>query len=155
MSDETKIDPKHSTTRLVLRMLGPTIAGLGLLFTVVGFGSFFSSFGTSGPPRYFWCAFVGMPLLFVGGAMCMFAFLGSYARYVFGETAPVHKDTFNYLAEGTQGGVRTVARAVGEGLAEGLHGHGGAGNRCPGCHHDNDSDAKFCKTCGISLIPRA
>jgi len=138
MNEETKLDPKHSTTRLVLRALGPTIAAFGLLFAVIGFGSFFSSFGTFGPPRYFWCAFVGLPLLFVGVAMAMFVFLGSYTRYVIGETAPVHKDTFNYLAEGTQQGVRTVAKALGEGLTAGMHRDGSGTTRCPGCHQHRD-----------------
>jgi hypothetical protein len=121
MSDESKIDPKHSTSRFVLRMLGPTITGLGLLLTVIGFGSLLSSFGSSELPRYFWCVFVGLLLLFVGISMSMFGFLGSFARYVSGEAAPVQKDTFNYLAEGMQEGVKTVATAIGEGLAAGMH----------------------------------
>jgi hypothetical protein len=98
MSEESKIDPKHSTSRLVLRTVGPIIAGLGLVLTVIKFGSLLSSFGSSELPRYFWCAFVGLPLLGVGAAMSMFAFLGSVSRYVSGEAAPVQKDTFNYLA---------------------------------------------------------
>ena len=66
MNEQLKIDPMHSTTRGVLRTLGPTIAILGLLLTVIGFGSFFTSFGTFEPPRYFWCAFAGLPLTVVG-----------------------------------------------------------------------------------------
>jgi hypothetical protein len=150
MSQEPQIDPRHSTTRAALRVLGPALAGVGLLFTVFGFGSFFSSFGTFEPPRYYWCAFVGLPLLFLGAALCLFAFSGSFARYYFGETAPVVKDTFNYLAEGTQGGVRATAQAVGEGLSEGLS-SGAPKATCPRCHQANDADAKFCKHCGAAL----
>jgi hypothetical protein len=65
----------------------------------------------------------------------------------------VQKDTFNYLAEGTQGGVRTVARAVGQGLAAGMRGDGQAGRHCPRCSQGNDADAKFCKGCGAALAP--
>jgi hypothetical protein len=133
-------------------MLGPTITGLGLLLTVIGFGSFLYSFGSHEFPRYFWCIFVGLPLLFVGISMSMFGFLGSFTRYVSGEQTPVMKDSFNYLAEGMQEGVKTVATAIGEGLAAGMHKDGGAGTRCLGCHHDNDFDAKFCKNCGASLV---
>jgi len=43
--------------------------------------SFFSAFGGGGSPRLFWCCFVGVPLLFVDGVMCMFGFMGSVARY--------------------------------------------------------------------------
>jgi hypothetical protein len=152
MIGDSKIDPKHSASRLILRMLGLTILGLGLLFTVIGFGSLLSTIGSFEPPRYFWCAFVGIPLLFVGAAMSMFGFLGTFTRYVSGEAAPVQRDTFNYLAEGVQEGVRTVSTAIGEGLAAGMHNDRSVGKQCLNCHHDNDLDAKFCKNCGISLI---
>src|SRR5579864_9225306 len=112
MSGEPNIDPRHSATRTVLRILGPCLAGIGLVLTVIGVASFFSSFGTFEPPRYFWCAFVGLPLLFIGIALSMAGFYGSFARYFFGEAAPVVKDTFNYMAEGTRGGVRTTAHAL-------------------------------------------
>jgi hypothetical protein len=150
MNQEPNIDRKHSTTKRVLWILGPTVAGIGLLFTVIGVGNFFSSLGTLGPPRYFWCAFIGLPLLVIGLALTHFAFLGSFARYYFGETAPVVKDTFNYLADGTKGGVRTTAQAIGEGLAEGL---ATARPRtiCPRCNQANDPDAKFCKHCGAAI----
>ena len=152
MSDESKLDPGHSTSRQFLRMLGPTTAALGLLLTVIGFGSFLSSFGSHEMPRYFWCAFIGLPLLGVGVAMSQFGFLGSFICYVSGETAPVQKDTFNYLAHGTREGVKTLASAVGEGLAEGIGKDRQAVKRCLSCDHENDSDAKFCKNCGSSLV---
>ncbi|MBV9124043.1 MAG: zinc ribbon domain-containing protein [Planctomycetes bacterium] len=150
MNEEPKLDPRHSTTRTALRILGPTLAGIGLLFTIFGFGSFFSSFGTFEPPRYFWCAFVGLPLLWAGIVLCMLAFYGSIARYYVGEAAPVMKDTFNYLAEGTKGGVRTTAQAVGEGWSEGLSSVTPKAT-CPHCHQANDADAKFCKNCGAAM----
>ena len=152
MSEESKIDPGHSRSKQFLRMLGPTTAALGLLLTIIGFGSLLSSFGSLEPPRYFWCAFVGMPLLFLGAAMSMFGFLGSFTRYVSGEAAPVQKDTFNYLAQGTKEGVRTLATAIGEGLAEGMSKDRHVVKRCPSCDHENESDAKFCKNCGTSLV---
>src|SRR5262245_8761920 len=107
MSDEERIDPNHLRQRALLRFAGVGLAILGLLFTAFGMVSFFSSFGTFEPPRYFWCAFVGLPLLMVGLAICQFAFLGRMSRFVAGESAPVQKDTFNYLAHGAQEGVRT------------------------------------------------
>jgi hypothetical protein len=85
---------------------------------IVGFGSFFASLGGFEPPRFFWCVFVGMPLLFVGLVMCMFGFLGAFQRYVAGESAPVTKDVVNYLGENVQPGVKAVAKAVTEGMIE-------------------------------------
>ena len=112
--------PKHQSARSFLRVAGPLIAVAGLVLMAVGFISFFAAMNGDGSPRYFWCAFLGMPVLFVGIVMCKFAFIGSVARYVAAETAPVAKDTVNYMAEGTQEGVKTVARAVGEGIREGM-----------------------------------
>ena len=103
---------------------GPILAGIGLLLIIIGIGSFFASFGSFQPPRFFWCAFLGMPFLFVGLVLCGFGFQGAVLRYQLGEVAPVTKDTFNYLAEGTQEGMKTVATTIGEGIAAGMSGSG-------------------------------
>ena len=110
--------PKHKETRTFLRVAGAMVAGVGLVFLIIGMASFFSAFGGSGSPRLFWCCFIGMPLLFVGGVMCMFGFMGAVARYTAAEQVPVATDAITDLAEGTQGAVKTVARAVAEGVRE-------------------------------------
>ena len=113
------MDPQHDQIRSLLRAVGPVILVVGIIFTIVGFGSVLSTaFGrpTFGPPRLFWCAFVGIPLMGLGGVICKFAFIGAVSRYIADEVAPVGKDVVNYMAEGTQDAVRTVAAAVGEGL---------------------------------------
>ena len=111
--------PKHKPVRTFLRVAGPLLALVGVILIGVAFISFFSAMGGSGMPRYFWCGFVGMPFLFIGVVMCKFGYLGSVVRYVAAETAPVAKDTANYMAEGTQEGVKTVARAITLGIQEG------------------------------------
>jgi hypothetical protein len=110
--------PKHKETRSFLRVAGLVVASVGVIFLIVGMASFFSAFGGGDSPRLFWCCFVGVPLLFVGGVMCMFGFMGSVARYTAAEHVPVATDAINDLAEGTQGAVKTVARAVAEGVKE-------------------------------------
>ena len=144
------IDPRHEDVRAVLRLVGPAVALVGLLFTVVGIGSFFSSFGTFEPPRYFWCAFVGLPLLAIGVGISKFAFMGAIGRYVAGEVAPVGKDVVNYMAHGTRDAVREVAGAIGDGLRSGPAGERSA-VACPSCRADNEADASFCKSCGSAL----
>jgi hypothetical protein len=109
---------KHKGARSFLRVAGPLVAAVGLILLIVGTVSFFSAFGGDGSPRLFWCCFVGIPLLFVGGVMCMFGFMGALARYTAAEQVPVATDAINDLAEGTQGAVKTVARAVAEGIKE-------------------------------------
>ena len=88
----------------------------------VGMISFFAAFGSFQPPRLFWCCFVGMPILFVGLVMSKFGYFGSVIRYVAAESAPVAKDTVNYMADGTKDAVKTVARAAAEGIQEGKRG---------------------------------
>src|SRR5438876_396351 len=118
MNENRLQSPRHSGIRDLLRIGGPLIAAIGLLFMIVGFGSFFASFGSFEPPRYFWCAFVGMPLLFIGIAACMFGYLGAFQRYVAGESAPVAKDVVNYMGENIQPGVKAVTKAATEGVIE-------------------------------------
>ena len=52
--------------------------------------------------------------------MCLFGFVGAFARYVAAEQAPVARDTVNYMAENTQDAVRTVARAAAQGVTESI-----------------------------------
>jgi hypothetical protein len=112
---------QHSSIRIILCVGGPAIAGAGLVFMIIGIGSFFTAFtaaASSEFPRYFWCAFVGIPLLFIGSGMCMFGFMGTVQRYVAGESAPVAKDVVNYMGENIQPGVKAVTKAVTEGVIE-------------------------------------
>jgi ribosomal protein L40E len=147
------LDDRHAPARDALRAFGPILVAVGLIFTVIGIGSFFASFGSFEPPRYFWCAFVGLPLLGVGVGITKFAFLGAVTRYVASETAPVAKDTINYVAHGTKDAVREIASAVGEGLRSG--GAPAAVLRCAACNAENDADARFCKGCGAVLTKGA
>ena len=145
MDEENKINPNHRELRKMLRLIGPLVFILGLVLTLVGLGSFFSSFGSMQPPRYFWCAFLGLPLMTAGGAISQFAFMGAVARFMAGETAPVAKDTFNYMASGTKDGVRDIASAIAEGVsANSLD--------CNSCRASNDIKAKFCDNCGETLL---
>ena len=115
--------PRHNGVRRFLRIGGPLVLAGGVLFALVGFGSFFVSMVShSGPPVLFFCAFIGLPLMFVGSAMCLFGFVGAFSRYIAAEQAPVAKDTINYMADGTQEAVRTVARAAAQGVTEGVQG---------------------------------
>jgi ribosomal protein L40E len=151
MKQRMEIDPRHQQIRNVLRIVGPGVLVAGLILTGIGLLSFFSSFGSFGPPRDFWCAFLGLPLMAVGAALTQFAYLGAIARYSSGEVAPVGKDTFNYMAEGTSEAVRTMAHAVGQGLSSGARGTEAVGGHCPKCDAPNPADARFCDRCGASL----
>ncbi len=142
------MDNRHSGKRNVLRVIGPLIAVVGLILIIIGFVSFFTAFGGYGPPRFFWCAFVGMPVLFVGIVLSSFGFMGSISRYQMNQMAPVAKDTVNYMAENTRDAVKDIASAVAEGI------RGDAENEviwCPACNEMNEADANFCGKCGKDL----
>ena len=151
MRASREIDPGHGAKRGLLRVLGPIVLLVGLGFVAVGMVSFFAAFGSFGPPKHFWCAFVGMPILFVGGAMTAYGYMGAMARYQAQELAPVGKDAFNYLAKGTSGGLKSAASAVASGLAEGMGAQRDEGVRCSACGAVNDADANFCDECGAPL----
>jgi RNA polymerase subunit RPABC4/transcription elongation factor Spt4 len=148
------IDRSHSSKRTVLRIAGPILLLIGLLFMFVGFIDFFIAMSGFGHPKLFWCFFVGGPFLFIGTTLSIFGFMGGVARYSAGEMAPVAKDTFNYMAEGTQEGIQTVASAIGTGLSEGLKSHSWEepGIRCPKCNAVTEEDNRFCPDCGASMV---
>ena len=45
----------QDTVRNNLRTIGLFVLGIGVIFFAIGVISFFASFGSFGPPRYFWC----------------------------------------------------------------------------------------------------
>lgn len=144
---QRRIDPGHAQKRNVLRVIGPIVFLVGLTLTAISFATVVlgDPFAHGGRAAL---AFVGLPLMFVGAVCSIFGFAGAVARYQAGEYAPVAKDTFNYLADSTQDGVRTLASAVGAGL----RGEAGPGTlACPGCGAMNEPGSKFCDQCGESL----
>jgi uncharacterized membrane protein len=119
MNDRRTPSPQHQAIRGFFRVAGPITALVGLFLIIVAMVSFFSSMGSFEPPRYFWCAFVGMPLLFVGIVMTKAGYLGAIYRYFAAEATPVATDAFNDMAEGAQPGLRAAARSITEGVEEG------------------------------------
>lgn len=141
-------DPRHEEIRSALRVVGPAVAGVGLIFLIIGVGNFLLAFGGHEPPRLFWCAFVGAPLLAVGSAISKFAYFGAVARYLASEAAPVGKDVANYMVDGTRDSIRDVATAIGQGFAAG---YDSTATHCTKCGADNDESAQFCNQCGAPL----
>lgn len=144
------INPGHGPMRGVLRLAGPLILVVGIGFMAVGLIDFFSAIGGAGMPTKFWCFFVGMPLLALGGGITQFAFMGAAARYAAQEYAPVAKDTVNYMVDGTEESIKKVAGAFGEAMGGGAS-PGVTQVRCHKCSNLNDEDAKFCDNCGAAL----
>jgi len=146
-------NPGHhnqDSIRNTLRAIGPFVLGAGVIMVAIGFISFFAAFGSFGPPRYFWCAFVGMPLIAIGASLSRLGYMGAVGRYVAGEVAPVAKDTINYMAEGSTETIRHVSEAISEGLSKGRA--PALLVRCHKCNTENQAQAKFCNSCGAALL---
>ena len=152
MARSRRINQHASTQRTGLRTLGAILAVVGGIFAAVGMVSFFSSFGAkpfeSSPPDKFWCAFVGVPMLGIGLTMLKIGYMGTIARYVAGETAPVVSDTLNYVADETKDSIRKVVSSAAAGLRTPTE---DATTSCPACGHNNDHDARFCDHCGKAM----
>jgi len=152
----------HDGLRAMMRVVGPVLMLIGFGMFAMGVISFttrfnegrdefdrnFGKFGservvTEKSPDRFWMCFVGAPIGALGLALARFGFLGAAARYVAGETAPVVKDTLNYVIDGAKDSIREVVQAT--------RGEGGGGVACPACGHANDADAKFCDDCGTAM----
>lgn len=112
--------PGQNSIRRGLRIAGPVILLAGLICVIISAVSLFVSAGSFEGPHYFWLGFIGLPLMFVGGVLCQFGFMGAVARFMAGEAAPVAADTINYMAEETKGAVETVAKATAKGVVEGI-----------------------------------
>jgi len=156
--EEEKINPGHRGIRDKLRVIGPMVFVVGIALIIFGIVNLVMGGGSFGSAKYVLFVFAGMPLLFVGSVMSMYGYMGKVARYAAGEMAPVGKDTFNYVADGTQEGVKAFAGALGEGLSEGLGGGlgvgavaGGVKVRCHKCNELLEDDAKFCSGCGAAI----
>ena len=149
--EEEKLNPGHIKLRNKLRIIGPIVMGFGGLLIVTGIINLIIAIANEDVPWLFWCIVLGIPTLGVGGMITQFAFIGAVTRYVAGESAPVGKDTFNYMAKETQPGVRDITTAIREGLTEP---QAGTSNTvaCSQCHHPNDADARFCDQCGNEMI---
>jgi hypothetical protein len=154
MSSKPPQLPEQATLRSALRIGGPVVFGIGLVFAVIGFASFFTAFNSFGAttPTNFWMAFIGLPLMAIGGGMIRIGYLGAATRYVAGEVAPTIKETLGYVGIGPAS--TTCAKCGGANRADASFcDHCGAALSvtCPACGHANVPEATFCNQCGKAL----
>lgn len=144
-------------SRTAFRVGGGICAAVGLVLVVSGFASLLGSFNdpgfgpSSGPT--IWPAFIGIPLLGVGGVLLQLGFVGAGVRYVAGEVAPTARSSMRYLGFG---GAATDAcpacRAANPSGAVFCSSCGAPLHRtCPSCHRQSDAQARFCPGCGAPL----
>ena len=131
---------KHEKIKLTLKILGVSLLGIGAILTAIGFISFFSAMSSFGTPKYFWCAFLGLPLLAFGGAVTMMGFKSEVSRYMKNESVPV----INEASEELSPAIRNVASTVKESLD--------TKQILCSCGKENDANSKYCSACGKPLF---
>ena len=150
MSTTPQINPRANSQRARLRLIGGLFVAVGGIMAAIGLISFFLAFGSRRSPDLFWCLFLGMPCLLIGLGLLKLGYVGTYARYLSGEIAPVGTDAFNYAAQETRGGMWTIAASLVQGLQEGRTSEEPA-LACLACDHLNDGAAKYCDQCGAAM----
>ena len=145
MKKEPFISEKHLQMKSTFRTIGPLLLVSGVVCLIIAMVDFFT-LDFFEEPKYFWLFFVGMPIIFIGVIVTNAGYAQDAAKYMSREMAPVASETFNYIAEETQEGVETIAKAVQRGKAEVVQ-----AKQCPSCRTLNILDAKFCNECGQAL----
>jgi ribosomal protein L40E len=112
------------------RALGIILVGLGVILTVVGAVSLVSSWGTIGGSRYFWAAYLGLPLIALGSVL-------TQSRNLSADRLSTSGDRNQTVNDG-------VSAASGQTPLE-------TTIDCQRCHAPNPGDAKFCNQCGNAL----
>jgi hypothetical protein len=107
-------NPAQASTRGLLRFFGVVVFATGVIFTAVCLINFFSAFGTMQPPRLFWCGFVGLPLMGLGGAMLQFGFMGAVSRYAANEVVPVASDSVKQVIGDSKELLQDIAHPAGD-----------------------------------------
>ncbi len=134
MKDYTKLNK-------TLKIIGIILSPIGLIFSIVGFISFFNAFNSGEQPRLFFMCFIGLPLIFLGLACLLIGSLKDIQRYTASQTAPVSKDVANYMLDGTREELSKTINNVTNNMVT-----------CPKCGCKNTNDSTFCKNCGEKLI---
>lgn len=111
-----------------MKFIGPFVLFIGI--AGLGFSIYdFFTFNSWDGPKYFWVAFVAMPVIFVGFILTGIAYRGK-------------------LMTSNEEILRAQMKAVGQGLKEGFS---DSGHYCSHCGHQLERDAKFCSECGKAL----
>ena len=131
------ISAGRSRRRSVFRVLGVLLMGTALVLIGVAVADFFAAFASDdfgAEATRFWMFFAALPFFALGALFLQLGFAGTAARYMAGEYVPVLKDSMDQLGVG---GYPALAA--------------GSGPYCRSCGRQNDADARFCDSCGLTM----
>lgn len=132
------MNEKHLQKKRLFKILGSSILSIGIILTIIAFINFFITFNSGeGIPKLFFLAFIGMPLIAIGGILISFGYRKEITTYIKNESIPVANDALNELKPGISSASEALSkkRTI----------------TCPVCKAINDIDATYCKKCGTKL----
>ena len=139
-----------------LKILGGTIAAIGLTLAIVGFSNLFSTSHDDGFPKLFWLAFVGLPLLAFGLMLLLFGFRREISRYALNATLPIVNETLQELSPTIQSfSEKTISCDCGTKNSANSKFCANCGKAlvktCPNCNQIVDNNANYCNACGSKI----
>ena len=135
---QAELKKKHERTKRKLKIIGAIVAVAGLGLAIMGFADMVVSTSEGEMPTLFWGMIAGLPMLGIGGGICMMGFRKEITRYVKNEAIPIINETGQEITPA----ISAMASAV----------KNTEGNICPHCGNPNDDEAKFCRHCGAELL---
>ena len=121
--------------KTVFKLVGSAFAIIGLILAIIGFANFFANIGDRESPKLFWLAFVGLPLLAVGGMLVLFGFRPEFSAKRVEKLLPKIKELQQEMAP----------------IVDELATSANAAKITCECGKINSSSSKFCSECGKPL----
>lgn len=131
------MNKKHLKNKKTLKTFGFVLLGIGLIFLIIGFVSFFGAMNGGGTPENFWCLFVAFPLITFGGQSLILGYKSEMNRYVKNESTPIVKEMYQDMKPEINDFVNIVNNSEIE---------------CPKCKTINNLNDNFCKKCRYEFI---
>ena len=140
------MNPHHEQTKNKLKKIGLTLLIIGGICFLVGIVDFFAAFGSFRTPTLFFFAFIGLPMVGIGGSLTLMAHQREIRQYHADEISPVINETTRDISPA----ITTIASAIREGLEQN-EGDATSPCVCPTCAAPVSHTDKFCARCGSPL----
>ncbi len=126
---------KYERVKITLKIVGLSMLSLGLIFSIIGFISFFKAFNEMEQPKLFFFCFIGLPLMGIGGGITMMGFRKEILQYSKNESIDVITETSRSVAKAVNDEINNSNDVV----------------KCISCGAENKKGSKFCNECGEKI----
>lgn len=145
---------------MIFRVLGAVFTTIGLVLSIIGFANFFANIRGDEFPKLFWLAFVGIPLLAVGGMLLLVGFWPEFSAKRIEKLLPKMKELQQEMAPiadelAASADAAKITCECGKINSSSSKYCSNCGKElvksCPNCKQPVDSNAKFCNACGSKI----